>query len=1036
VKNFNKRLSFFTLSTLCCVLFFFCCFSSAQALTFITDDITEDTIWDLGESPYIVQNDIEIFPEKILTILPGVVVKFNPESHPLIYVSGNLIADGDSNNKIYFTSNYDDSVGGDTDGDYFCYDDFDEDGNFLGEICDGSTLVPLADDWGGIIFTNSNNSFIKNSVFRYADLALELDSSNINLENLEISDSNSGILADENSNVLITAGEFHDILYDVLTAFNYSSISASNINISDIFQYPITIFNASHLNISNSLIDGVSNGDVIVVLNGSFLNLENLEIKNIFVDDYDSVAVIFNNSHLSIKNSSFYNCPEGSCVVFFDGDEYLLNPSSVLVKDSIFDGGSSSGFFSFGDSNISANISGSTIKNFLGFAIENHSDFVIQAENNFWGNDTGPFHSILNSSGTAGSISGNVDFIPWCDIEDCNFHNPVILIPGITGTYLLKDDNDENEEIWPNLLKLLLPGDDSFLNYLTLEVDGTENPDKPVLLGDIIRGAVGVHVFDDLINELISNGYTENTNLFVFSYDWRKSSAENSIALKNKIEEVLIETGAEKVDLVAHSMGGLLTKKYIRDNNEDKIDKLIFLGTPHLGAPKAFKVLMYGDSMGYSKLSFGLNPNRAKFISQNMPAVYELLPSEKYISNNGNYVINAIDKNNPISLDYLGTKDLMIEKGRNSLMFPFTENLHNNIDDFSFSNLDTYNFVGCGTKTIGEITTRRKRSWTHLGLTWEDDYDLKYVNGDETVPLVSASEILTNNKYFAKNITHGSLPSGDGVREDITAILKEETLPTSPNILTDVSTCKVSGKVVSAHSPVELHIYDETGNHTGPDINGDIEQNIPEVQYDIIEGEKFVFLPDGLNYKITTKATDVGGYNFEIKNEDQNDNITDTYNWTLIPLETLQAQGEIWIGPDYSSSEYVIKMDQDGNGNIDQNFSTSYDGTTFAEETTNLSTDNHSSGSIIYQQKIEPIVKLDKTLPEGDFLNKTNKKNENISKNMNENTLTENSSINSKKTMPLIASVNSSGIKINKIWFIIIGVGFIVGILAKKFIKV
>ena len=199
-------------------------------------------------------------------------------------------------------------------------------------------------------------------------------------------------------------------------------------------------------------------------------------------------------------------------------------------------------------------------------------------------------------------------------------------------------------------------------------------------------------------------------------------------------------------------------------------------------------------------------------------------------------------------------------------------------------------------------------------------------------------------KYFVKNISHGELPSAEGVKQNILTILKGETILDFPNILTDISTCKSSGKVISIHSPVELHIYDENGNHAGLNEDGEEENNIPDVSYDIIGGEKFAFLPDGVNYKIITKATDTGGYDLKIENSNTEDNITETYSWILIPINTLQANSEIWVEPDYPSYEYVVKVDQNGDGIFENTFQVSYDGTEKAEEATTPSPTMSSPG--------------------------------------------------------------------------------------------
>ncbi|MBP9715408.1 MAG: hypothetical protein KBD52_02895, partial [Candidatus Pacebacteria bacterium] len=296
-----------------------------------------------------------------------------------------------------------------------------------------------------------------------------------------------------------------------------------------------------------------------------------------------------------------------------------------------------------------------------------------------------------------------------------NTRDPVIIIPGIIGSYLNKNYDDLGE-IWPNVLKLAEPFGDNFLNDLALSVGGSENPLFPIAVGDIIREEVGSHVFDGLINDLENAGYVENTDLFVFPYDWRKSNTENAILLQEKIDEILVNSNVDKVDIVAHSMGGILTKTYILNEGIAKVDQLVFLGTPHLGAPKAFKALMYGDDMGFKKLGVSiLSPGRMKVISQNMPAVYELLPSEKYIDKSGGYVINAQDKNNIFTYNYLQTKELMALNGRNGPMLQGGETLHNNIDDLDLSGLEVHNFVGCGSKTVGEITLKKKFGWFASG---------------------------------------------------------------------------------------------------------------------------------------------------------------------------------------------------------------------------------------------------------------------------------------------------------------------------------
>lgn len=50
------------------------------------------------------------------------------------------------------------------------------------------------------------------------------------------------------------------------------------------------------------------------------------------------------------------------------------------------------------------------------------------------------------------------------------------------------------------------------------------------------------------------------------------------------VDEVLEATGKNKVIIIAHSMGGLVAREYIKDfGGEDKVDKLVTIGTPNHG---------------------------------------------------------------------------------------------------------------------------------------------------------------------------------------------------------------------------------------------------------------------------------------------------------------------------------------------------------------------------------------------------------------------------------------------------------------------
>ena len=467
-------------------------------------------------------------------------------------------------------------------------------------------------------------------------------------------------------------------------------------------------------------------------------------------------------------------------------------------------------------------------------------------------------------------------------------NNPVIIIPGIMGSILINDDLTINKERWPNLPLMVLPGSDSYLDEIKLSSLGIS--EFNIISSDLIRELEGHDFFAGLIKTLLQSGISNSQELFENPYDWRIDIQTISNELKNKIEQIKSETGSMKVDIIAHSMGGLIVKQYLKDYGGDFIGKFIDVGTPHLGSPKAFKILQYGDDMGFRPLNISiLNENRVKIISQNMPSVYELLPNSSY----GNYIYDMDDlDNNGVrgSLSYADTKQFMENTGRNSALVDRADQFHQSIANLDPSDygVETYNIVGCGVQTLGKIFILNKE--TSGGV----EYNISYINGDGTVPLKSAENIPALKTYYAKNAVHATMPSTFGVKELIASILSDDPnfdISLYSNLAESANGCTVPrGKIVSFHSPIELHIYSGS-HHAGPNADGDIEVNIPGVSYEVIDGNKFAFLPDGVGYTITGNATAAGTFNARIETV-ENENVIETRYFNQVPI-TSTTQVEV-----------------------------------------------------------------------------------------------------------------------------------------------
>ena len=70
--------------------------------------------------------------------------------------------------------------------------------------------------------------------------------------------------------------------------------------------------------------------------------------------------------------------------------------------------------------------------------------------------------------------------------------------------------------------------------------------------------------WDDWIADFKADGYTDS-ELFAWSYSWGQSNVTTAQQLATEVQSVLAQTGASKVDLVAHSMGPMSSRYYLKN---------------------------------------------------------------------------------------------------------------------------------------------------------------------------------------------------------------------------------------------------------------------------------------------------------------------------------------------------------------------------------------------------------------------------------------------------------------------------------------
>ncbi|MEM9432955.1 MAG: hypothetical protein AAGA12_03475 [Pseudomonadota bacterium] len=150
----------------------------------------------------------------------------------------------------------------------------------------------------------------------------------------------------------------------------------------------------------------------------------------------------------------------------------------------------------------------------------------------------------------------------------------VIVVPGIVGSVL---EDDAGQIAWGQVDSLLKRNFDR-LNLLPEDGAPVALQPKDALreiplvfgafdigfYGPLIDFMVGDKSFKDVVTgQDIFGDYTEGEDLFVFAYDWRRSNFSNAQKLNDFVKEKIPD--GERFDIVAHSMGGLVTRLFLSD---------------------------------------------------------------------------------------------------------------------------------------------------------------------------------------------------------------------------------------------------------------------------------------------------------------------------------------------------------------------------------------------------------------------------------------------------------------------------------------
>ncbi len=211
------------------------------------------------------------------------------------------------------------------------------------------------------------------------------------------------------------------------------------------------------------------------------------------------------------------------------------------------------------------------------------------------------------------------------DVQAANqphVQRPAVIIPGILGS---------------------MPTAASLAAYLPRTAMGWWDPSyqTPFVLDPFGHG------FDGLLAAMEARGYQYNTTLFVFPYNWMQDNQRTAMQLATKLADIRKVCLCSQVDIISHSMGGLVARAYIQSSSyHNDVQNLIQLGTPNAGSVNSYAPWEAGSYPSYSP-SFDsqmLNvvvsamitsdqtaESRVQLVHQAVPSLGQLLPVFNYL---------------------------------------------------------------------------------------------------------------------------------------------------------------------------------------------------------------------------------------------------------------------------------------------------------------------------------------------------------------------------------------------------------------------
>jgi pimeloyl-ACP methyl ester carboxylesterase len=216
------------------------------------------------------------------------------------------------------------------------------------------------------------------------------------------------------------------------------------------------------------------------------------------------------------------------------------------------------------------------------------------------------------------------------------YPHPVIFLPGIMGSALRDQYPVDPETVW-SPFKMFIKSYERITAHPSDTRYELKEPSR------VMADQVFDLVYSEFIEELrhnLSPQSDEPVPVFPFAYDWRQPLEIIESTLASFVDEVIDRTrllrhyhnaryGTKafpaQVNLVGHSMGGLIIAGYLQKHGLGKVNRIASIGSPFRGSLES----VVKTALGVAALGTSPGSSREREAARVTPALYYLLPSFK-----------------------------------------------------------------------------------------------------------------------------------------------------------------------------------------------------------------------------------------------------------------------------------------------------------------------------------------------------------------------------------------------------------------------